>query len=105
MNNDFRMKASSKKSSASKFWIYPNGTVKAIYSDSIDLSFLGEIKISRASHVEPGLDNNWYADMLLVGGPTLGPFPKRQQALGAEIKWLENFMRQVERDRISGHLG
>jgi hypothetical protein len=30
----------------------------------------------------------WYADMLPVDGPVLGPFNKRQEALDAEITWL-----------------
>jgi len=30
----------------------------------------------------------WLADLRLSGGPILGPFPIRQQALAAEVDWL-----------------
>ena len=38
---------------------------------------LGKLQITRASHVEPDLDGNWWADMGPVGGPVLGPFGTR----------------------------
>lgn len=30
----------------------------------------------------------WYADLLPVGGPVLGPFDTKQQGLDAEVEWL-----------------
>jgi hypothetical protein len=33
--------------------------------------------------------NHFWADMLPVGGPVLGPFPRHNQAIQAEIKWLQ----------------
>lgn len=64
--------------------------VEAIYSDElIDvLSELGSVYVRRASHVEP-CDGGWSADMSPVGGPVLGAFPKRQDAIDAEIDWLK----------------
>ncbi len=44
--------------------------------------------ITRASHVEPGPDGGWTADMAPVGGGVLGPFPRRADALQAEQAWL-----------------
>lgn len=41
----------------------------------------------RASHVEPD-GENWTADMAPEGGPVLGPFPTRNEALSAERDWL-----------------
>lgn len=32
--------------------------------------------------------NKWWADMAPVGGPVLGPFDGRQQALDEEVAWL-----------------
>ena len=32
----------------------------------------------------------WLADMALTGGPVLGPFPTRPQAIAAEVDWLHN---------------
>jgi hypothetical protein len=65
-----------------------NGGVKCIYDEALDLRALGKLLITRASHVEPDLDGNWWADMAPVGGPVLGPFGTRGQALQAEKRWL-----------------
>jgi hypothetical protein len=69
--------------------VAPDGTVTTIYSEAIDLSSLGALHIRRASHVEPTADGQWTADMGPVGGPVLGPFVKRSEALAAEVAWLE----------------
>lgn len=64
------------------------GGIRCIYSESIDLTQLGAATISRASHVEPTADGSWTADMSPVGGPQLGPFLHRSEALKAEVSWL-----------------
>ncbi len=64
------------------------GQVKAVYSEQLDLHALGCLSISRASHVEPTAIGQWTADLRPVGGPILGPFAQRSQALEAEIAWL-----------------
>ena len=46
----------------------PTGRVRAIYSEEMDLATLGQIVIRRASHVEPGCDGRWSADLRPVGG-------------------------------------
>ncbi len=66
-----------------------NGSVRGIYGEAIDLSVLGPARITRASHVEPDDRGRWLADMSPVGGPVLGPFDRRSEALGAEVSWLE----------------
>jgi len=66
------------------------GEVRCIYSDSIPLSQLGKLSISRASHVEPNSVGQWVADLSPVGGPSLGPFSRRTDALVAEVRWLED---------------
>lgn len=65
------------------------GKVRCIYGEQIDLTTLGGLHIVRASHVEPGPDGHWYADLRPVQGPVLGPFTKRSDALAAEVAWLE----------------
>ena len=66
-----------------------NGDLRMIYSDDIaTLLTLGASRIVRASHVEPD-GNGWSADMSPVDGPTLGPFALRQDALVAEVEWLQ----------------
>ncbi len=66
-----------------------DGSIKAIYDEVIDLRLLGAISLTRASHVEPDDSGNWTADLSPVGGPTLGPFTQRSEALWAELRWLE----------------
>jgi len=68
----------------------PEGKAKTIYSEEFDLSFLGQEKVTRASHVEPTDDAKWTADMTPSGGPVLGPYDKRSEALAAEVEWLNN---------------
>ena len=64
------------------------GGVRCIYDEMLDLRQLGRLQITRASHVEPDQDGFWWADMGPSGGPVLGPFRSRTEALGAERGWL-----------------
>jgi len=68
------------------------GTVSFIYADKMKPFLdLGEAKITRASHVEPEtIDGKikWVADMSPSGGPKLDPCDTRQEALDAEVEWL-----------------
>jgi hypothetical protein len=66
------------------------GSVRCIYDEVLDLRELGKLQITRASHVEPDRDGNWWADMGPVYGPVLGPYDSRSEALGAERGWLAN---------------
>jgi hypothetical protein len=66
----------------------PAGQVRSIYDEAIDLTALGPLQITRASHVEPGVDGRWWADLSPVDGPKLGPFNRRSEALKAEHDWL-----------------
>jgi hypothetical protein len=69
--------------------VSPDGTVRAIYAEDINLGDLGSPLISRASHVEPDSQGRWLADLSPVGGPVLGPFDRKSEALTAELTWLE----------------
>jgi hypothetical protein len=69
--------------------ITPGGAVRCVYSEAIDLSALGSPTITRASHVEPDQYGRWLADLSPVGGPVLGPYTRRSEALIAEQAWLE----------------
>jgi hypothetical protein len=69
--------------------IDPAGNTRTIYSEAIDLAAIGSIRIVRASHVEPDEQGRWRADLGPVGGPLLGPFRLRSEALEAEHAWLK----------------
>lgn len=66
--------------------IEPDGTISTLYDERLDLGSLGELTLTRASHVDPDLRGYWWA--CLIAGPTLGPFPNRSMALAAEVDWL-----------------
>jgi hypothetical protein len=74
--------------------IHPDGTAETIYDDRLlpVLTGLGRLAVRRASHVEPVTEGRftvgWQADLSPVGGPVLGPFASRREALEAETKWL-----------------
>ncbi len=73
--------------------VQPDGHVRCVYNEAIDLSALGRVQIKRGSHVEPDEDGRWFADMAVVQGPRLGPFDLRSGALKAEAAWLsENWL-------------
>jgi hypothetical protein len=69
--------------------VHPSGKVQCLYDEAVDLSALGKLHVTRASHVEPDTEGRWIADLSPVGGPKLGPFERRSQALRAEREWLE----------------
>jgi hypothetical protein len=65
-----------------------DGAVRCLYGEAIDLTALGRLAVERASHVEPDALGRWHADLGPVGGPALGPFERRSDALTAETAWL-----------------
>lgn len=73
--------------------ITPQGKLIRLYDERLDLQELGRASIRRASHVEPDDTGQWTADMSRMGGPVLGPFPQRSEALRKEVDWLsENIL-------------
>lgn len=70
--------------------IHPDGSLCSIYDESIDLAALGRLSIRRASHVEADEHGVWWADLAPVGGPRLGPFDRRSEALNGERNWIES---------------
>ena len=93
-----------------------DGTARTIYGEEIDLAKLGTVELRRASHVDPTaelteaariwlLDKNeemhqhlasaspsesyWWANMMPMNGPVLGPFDTRSAALAAEVAWID----------------
>jgi hypothetical protein len=95
-----------------------DGTARTLYGEEINLAELGVVEIRRASHVEPTKElsegayawlldkyetitdhlaaadevrnrQKWWADMLPMNGPVLGPFDTRSEALEAERVWID----------------
>ena len=58
--------------------------VRWIYDETLHLRELGRLTITRASHVGPDAEGFWWADMGPAGGPVLGLFGTRGEALRAE---------------------
>ena len=69
-----------------------SGLTRCVYSDAIPLQGFGQVRIKRASNVEPNEQGEWIADLSPVSGPTLGPFLKRTDAIEAEVTWLNGVL-------------
>lgn len=65
----------------------------------------GDGKIRRASHVEPTSAGQWTADLSPCGGPVLGPFGLRDEALAAERDWLERRLTRKESSHVEDQQG
>jgi hypothetical protein len=66
--------------------ITSDGEVRGVHTELLDLDMLGQLDIQRASTVE-WTGGAWWAQ--IIGGPLLGPFQKRSEAIQAEVAWLE----------------
>ena len=93
-----------------------DGTARTIYGEEIALTKLGTVELRRASHVDPTAELTvdartwlldkyvemndhlasaspskacWWADMMPMNGPVLGPFDTRSDALAAEVAWID----------------
>jgi hypothetical protein len=78
-----------------ELFIAPTGHVRCLYGEAFDLGSLGPLTIRRASHVEPTDIGRWTADLSPIGGPTLGQFTQRSQALAAEARWIEGHLPSI----------
>jgi hypothetical protein len=73
-----------------KFAILKGGEIRFIHDDELrPILVEGTAHVQRASHVEPSIEGTtWTADMRPVGGGILGPFNTKQEALDAEVNYL-----------------
>ncbi len=81
------------------------GSLRLIYDETLDLDRLGHVSIRRGSHVEPTSDGQWTADLHPVGGPVLGPFHLRSEALTAEVEWLRQYWIASPKQSFPTNLG
>lgn len=89
-----------------------DGSMRFVYDDKLrGLLSQGQASVRRASHVEPGDPDKglnpllWYADMSPSAGPLLGPFDLRDQALAAEVGWLNENVLTVRQQAIAEGVG
>ena len=78
----------------------PTGQVRCLYDETIDLASIGALHIRRASHVEPDSSGRWWTDLSPAGGPVLGPFACRSQALSAERCWLDAHLEFIVPEKL-----
>jgi hypothetical protein len=69
--------------------VVKSGVITSIYDDALVSLFAdaATVNTSRASNVEPD-GAGWMADLAPVGGPILKGFTTRQDALDAEVQYL-----------------
>ena len=68
--------------------VFADGNARCLNTEVIDLRAIGTLSAVRVSEVEMGPDGNWYAE--IIGGPKLGPFAYRSQAIAAEVTYIES---------------
>ena len=75
--------------------VTPDGRLVFVYDDALQpLLAEGNAQTRRVSHVEP--DQNaagepgWSVDLCPIGGPCLGWYPLRADALAAEVGYLQS---------------
>lgn len=69
--------------------VYPDGIIRALHDDRLNLADIGRFRVARASWVEPDPNGKWWVDLDNSRGPILGPYSTRAEALRAEVTWLE----------------
>lgn len=63
-----------------------DGTLKMIYTDSVDVRDMGDSEITRVGRVEPTEECMWRVD---VRGEEVGRYSLREEALRAEVARVE----------------
>ena len=81
--------------------VLPNGHVRCLYDETIDQASIGALHIRRASRVEPDSSGRWSTDLSPAGGPVLGPFAYRSQALSAERSWLDGHLEFIVAEKLT----
>jgi hypothetical protein len=67
-----------------RYRIEPDGTVLAVYTDTVDLRVLGHVRAVRGSAVEWDESRQAWTARILATGELLGPFATRHEAVDAE---------------------
>ena len=70
------------------FLIEPGGRVRGLYTDEVDWPALGPLRVTRASTVEFDETRQGWVVTILETGERFGPFPRRGEAIEAEVSAL-----------------
>ena len=76
--------------------IKPSGVFISVYDDAFDYGDFGKPQIRRASRVEPDDSGRWIADLSPIDGPKLGPFNKHNEAVEAELEYVNAMLAECE---------
>lgn len=75
-------------------YISPDGTLRFVWDDKLQiLTDLGQCNSVRVSDVE-SIGSRWYADLRRIGGPRLGPFALRSDAIRSEVQYIEGRLKR-----------
>ena len=75
--------------------ILPDGNIETLYTDKIDLSAIGRLNINRASNVEYCNEKQGWMVKIIGTKMIFGPFECRQEALKAEVAFLNIKMEET----------
>ena len=70
------------------FLIEADGVVRGLYTDEVDWPALGSLRVTRASTVEFDETMQGWVVTILETGSHFGPFPRRGEAIEAEVATL-----------------
>ncbi len=74
--------------------VQPDGNIRCLYTDLIDLSALGTLHVNRASHVEFNDSDQTWSVRLADTGEVIGKgFKTRTEALEFEVNYLNNTLK------------
>jgi hypothetical protein len=90
-------------SGTERYRIEPDGTVLAVYTDTIDLRTIGRIHAVRASVVEWDESGQAWTARILATGEGLGPFATRTEAVAAERAALATQLKTAYAARHARH--
>jgi hypothetical protein len=90
-------------SGTERYRIEPDGTVLAVYTDTIDLRTIGRIHAVRASVVEWDESGQAWTARILATDERLGPFGTRAEAVAAERAVLATQLKTAYAARHARH--
>ena len=76
--------------------VKPTGVFISVYDDAFDYGDFCKPQIRRVSQIEPDDSGGWIADLSPINGPKLGSFDKRNEAIEAELEYVNAMLAECE---------